>query len=57
MICLKEGAAINPFLASSKSRLSSKGKLFRKPFCSLMVNTEGIFPLGANCLPASCQGG
>ena len=47
MICLYGGAAMKPFLASSKSRLSSNGRVLRRPFCSSMVNFDGILPFGS----------
>jgi hypothetical protein len=40
----QDGEATKPRLASSKSRLSSKCSMPRKPFCGSIVNFDGIFP-------------
>ena len=56
MILVYFGAAMKPFLASSKSRLSSKGSDFLKPFCNSMVNFEGILPFESKCLPSLAPG-
>ena len=50
MIFLNGGSAMKPFLASSKSRLSSKGSVAVTPLRNSIVNVDGRLPFGSKCL-------
>ena len=49
MIFMKVGSAMKPFLASSKSRLSSNGSVAETPLRSSIVYLDGKLPFGSKC--------
>ena len=49
LISLLAGTASRPRLASSKSGLSAKGRIWRCRFCASTVKVEGSLPFGLKC--------
>ena len=47
MIFMNGGSAMKPFLASSKSRLSSNGSVAETPLRSSIVYVDGRLPFGS----------